>query len=78
MRSRTGLKMYTLRHFFFYMAVSAFAGAVIGVASRSMNWSIGLVYGVGLSVGAAIVVFALREGLFGPSRIPQKQHRGHA
>ncbi len=67
MKPRQDLKMYTLRHFLFYMGVSAFAGAAIGGASRVMDWSIGLIYGVGLSVGAVIVAFALREGLFGPA-----------
>lgn len=71
--------MYTLRHFLFYMGVSAVAGAVIGALAGVMDWSNGLVYGAGLSAGAAIVILSLREGLFGPSRRSGKrQHHSHA
>ena len=79
MQPRQDLKMYTLRHFLFYMGVAALAGAVIGTASRTMDWSIGLIYGVGLSAGTVIAVFALRESLFGPPRHPgEPRHRRHA
>jgi hypothetical protein len=77
MRAHEDLKMYTLRHFLFYMGVSA--AAVIGALASLMNWSIGLIYGVGLSTGAVIVVFALREGLFGtPGHVDERRHRRHA
>jgi hypothetical protein len=79
MKPRENLKMYTLRHFLFYMGVSAAAGAVIGVLAGVMDWSSGLVYGVGLSTVAAITVLALREGLFGPPhRSGKRQHHSHA
>ena len=60
--------MYTLRHFLFYMGMAATAGALVGTLSSVMDWSIGLIYGVGLSAGAAIGILALREGLFGPPK----------
>lgn len=79
MNPREDLKMYTLRHFLFYMGVSAVAGAVIGTLAGVMDWSSGLVYGVGLSAGATIMVLALREGLFGPPHHSGKrQHHSHA
>jgi len=74
-KSADDLKMYTLRHFLFYMGMAALAGAVIGALASAMAWSSGLVYGVGLSVGFLIVVFAMREGLFGPPRDGAKRHR---
>ena len=71
--------MYTLRHFLFYLSVSAATGAVIGALAGVMDWSSGLVYGVGLSAVAAITVLALREGLFGSSnRSGKRQHHSHA
>ena len=76
MKPREDLKMYTLRHFLFYMGAAALAGAVIGALANVMDWSGGLIYGVGLSVGAAIVILAMREGLFGPSRRPEGQRHG--
>jgi hypothetical protein len=79
MKPREDLKMYTLRHFLFYLGVSAAAGAIIGALAGAMDWSSGLVYGVGLSAVAAIAALALREGLFGPPRHSGKsQHRHHA
>ncbi len=79
MKPPEDLKMYTLRHFLFYMGVSAAAGAVIGALAGVMDWSSGLVYGVGLSAVAMIMVLALREGLFGPPRRSGKpRHHSHA
>jgi len=73
------LKMYTLRHFLFYMGVAATAGAVIGTLSGLMDWSIGLTYLAGLSSGTAIVLAAMRKGLFGPSRRSDgRRHHRHA
>ena len=60
--------MYTLRHFLFYMGMAATAGALVGTLSSVMDWSIGLIYGVGLSAGAAIGILALREGLLATSK----------
>lgn len=65
MKPPEDLKMYTLRHFLFYVGVSAAAGAVIGALAGVMDWSSGLVYGVGLSAVAMIMVLALREGSSG-------------
>jgi hypothetical protein len=79
MKPRDDLKLYTLRHFLFYMAVAAGAGAVVGALANVMDWGVGLIYGVGLSVCALIIVVALREGLFGPPGGSGKpQHHRHA
>ncbi len=71
--------MYTLRHFLFYMGIAALAGAIVGALANVMDWSTGLIYGVGLSVGTVIVIVAMREGLFGaPARHRRRPHRRHA
>jgi ACR3 family arsenite efflux pump ArsB len=76
--NRGDLKMYTFRHFLFYMGLAALAGAVIGALANAMDWSIGLIYVVGLSVGIAIALIAMREGLFGGSaRQRSGAQRGH-
>ncbi len=67
--------MYTLRHFLFYMGMAALAGAVVGAAANVMGWSVGLIYGVGLPICAAIVMVALRESLFGPPRHSSEPNR---
>lgn len=78
MKPRHDLKMYTLRHFLFYMAIAAGTGAVMGAVAGVMDWSDGLAYAVVLPVGVAIVIFAMREGLFGPTRRSKKQRHIHA
>lgn len=70
------MKMLTLRHFLFYMGLACAAGAIIGTAARIMDWSTGLIYAVTLPVCTLIVIAALREGLFGPTRRPKQPQRG--
>jgi hypothetical protein len=78
MEPRDPREIYTLRHFLFYMGAAALAGAVIGLLANLMDWSNGVVYGVGLPTGFAVVVFALRETLFEPARKPNgHRHRRH-
>lgn len=67
MKPAEKLKMYTLKHFLFYMGIAALAGAVIGALANAMAWGNGLIFGVGLFVGLLIVIIAMREGLFGVS-----------
>lgn len=76
MKPRDDLKIYTLRHFLFYMGMAALAGAVIGAAANVMDWSVGLIYGVSLPIGAVIVMVALRKSLFGPPRRSREPHHG--
>lgn len=79
MEPHDDLKIYTLRHFLFYMGIAALAGAVIGVLAGLMDWSSGLIYGIGLPACTLIVTVALRESLFGPPRHSgEPRHRRHA
>jgi len=68
MKTTETLKMYTLKHFLFYMGLAAIAGAVIGALANATAWSDGLIYAAGLLIGLAISAIAMREGLFGVSR----------
>jgi hypothetical protein len=56
------------------------AGVLVGTLANAMDWSSGLVYGVGLSVCTAIVTIALRGSLFAPTRqgSGEQHHRRHA
>lgn len=67
-------KLYTLRHFLFYMGLSCLVGAIIGSVAGTMDWSDGLVYAVTIPVALAIVAMALRESLFAPV---ERRHPGH-
>lgn len=80
MKPHNDLKMYTLRHFLFYMGVTCVIGAVIAVAARTMDWSNGLTFVVLLVTGLTISAIAMREGLFGPAQPvdSRHQHRHHA
>ena len=69
-----GQKIYTLRHFLFYMGVFSLGGVIVGAAAAAMDWSTGLVYAVGLLTALAISSMALREGLLAPAQ-RQKQPR---
>lgn len=76
MSSHRRQDVYTLRHLLFHMGVMAFAGALIGAAAGAMDWGTGLVYAVGLPIGAGITLFALRDGLFEtPRRLGRSRHR---
>jgi hypothetical protein len=68
MKPHEDLKMYTLRHFLFYIGAAAVMGAVVGAASGLLGWSNGLTYGVGLTGALIVGTMAVREGLFGPSQ----------
>ena len=74
MKPRDDLKMYTLRHFLFYMGVTCVLGTVTGIASHVLDWSNGLNFSVLLVAGLAVSAVAMREGLFAPSRPSDARH----
>jgi hypothetical protein len=76
MKPRDPRETYTLRHFLFYMGVVSIVGAFIGFLASIMDWSDGLIYGVGLPACMAVAILALREDLFGPAR-RQSEPRHH-
>jgi uncharacterized membrane protein YhiD involved in acid resistance len=71
------MKMCTLRHFLFYMAVAAVLGAVIGVTRVVMDWSDGLTFAVAVVAGTISSTIAVREDLFGPPRHSHEQRDHH-
>jgi hypothetical protein len=75
MKPRDDLKMYTLRHFLFYMGVTCVVGTVLSIASRVMGWSNGLTFVLVLVTGLTISAIAMREGLFGPSQSSDARHQ---
>jgi hypothetical protein len=68
MRSDQNLKMYTPRHFLFHMGIAGIVGLAIGVAKGQFGWGDGLTFGVAVVAMTIASTFAVREGLFGPSR----------
>lgn len=64
MRPHHDKKIYTLRHFLFYLGVAMLFGALTGTTKELLHWSNGLAYVVGLVVGTIIATVALREDLF--------------
>jgi len=69
-------KIYTLKHFLFYLGVAMVFGALTGAAKEVLHWSNGLTFGVGLVAGTIIATMALREDLFEPPPPPHEQ-RSH-
>jgi hypothetical protein len=63
-----------LRQILFYVGAIVFAGALVGALANAMDWSSGLIYGVGLSVCTAIVTIALRGSLFASARQRSDEH----
>jgi hypothetical protein len=79
MKPRNELKIYTLRHFLFYMGITWVAAAVIWAASEVFDWSYGLSVGVLIVAGLIVPTVALRESLFAPAQKPgRRQHSRHA
>lgn len=74
-QAHQSLKMYTLRHFLFYMGVAALLGIAIGVAKNTLGWSDGLTFAVAVVAGTVSCTMAVREGLFAPSRRPGQRRR---
>jgi hypothetical protein len=80
MRSNNKLKMYTVRHFLFYMGVTCAVGCVLAIALNVLAWSNGLNFVAAAVTGLAISAFAMREGLFGSPRPAdlRPRHSRHA
>ena len=77
MNSRTDPNLFIPRPLA-YTVVVCLAGIAIGLASNLMDWSAGVVYAVGLSVGTVIFLLAIRESLFTPtSELVEKRRRRH-
>jgi uncharacterized oligopeptide transporter (OPT) family protein len=69
-------KMYTLRHFFFYLGVAAVLGAIIGAAKVLLGWSDGLTFVVGLVAGTISCTMGVREDLLErPHHSPERRSR---
>jgi putative flippase GtrA len=64
MRPHPDKKIYTLRHFLFYLGVAMLFGALTGAAKELLHLSNGLAFAVGLVAGTIIATMALREDLF--------------
>jgi hypothetical protein len=66
-------KMYTLRHFFFYLGVAALLGATVGTAKSLLDWSDGLTFAVGIVAATISCTMGVREDLFERPRQSQEQ-----
>jgi hypothetical protein len=78
MKPSNELKMYTLRHFLFYMGVAAVLGVVVSAAGEVLGWSNGLTFGALLTAGLVVSTAAMREGLFGPAqRVDERRDVHH-
>lgn len=75
MRPHPDKKIYSLKHFLFYLGVAMVCGALIGAAKEVLHWSNGLTFAVGLVAGTIIATMALREDLFEPAPPPHERHR---
>jgi hypothetical protein len=73
MPKRTDKKMYTLRHFFFYLGVAALLGGGVGTAKSLLGWSNGLTFAVGIVAATISCTMAVREDLF---ERPKHPHEG--
>jgi VanZ family protein len=80
MDSRTKTKIYSLRHFFFYMGLAGLAGILVAIVSEALNWSHGLSFAALFVAGLIVSTMTLREDLFAPSRHTKapRQGRRHA
>ncbi len=77
MEPRNDPKIYTLRHFFFYMGIACIASTIVWATAEILNWSYGLSVAVLFVVGLIVPLVALRESLFAPAQRPVKQRRRH-
>lgn len=73
MQTRPKAKVFTLRHFLFYMGVAAVLGVIVAVAQNIMHWSDGLTFAVLVVSFTISATWALREDLFAPTRRSAKQ-----
>jgi uncharacterized membrane protein YhiD involved in acid resistance len=64
MSGHNNKKMYTLRHFFFYLCVAAVLGGAVGTAKSLLDWSDGLTFAVGIVAATISCTMGVREDLF--------------
>jgi hypothetical protein len=74
MPDRPDNKIYTLRHWLFYVTVIIILGTAIGAAHSVFGWSDGLTFAVGIVAGTITCTMALREDLFAPASRAQTRH----
>jgi putative flippase GtrA len=78
MRPHANKKIYSLRHFLFYLGLAMVGGALTGALKAILHWSNGLTFVVGLVAATIIATLALREDMFerphpSPSKKPRRQ-----
>lgn len=78
MRPHSDKKIYSLRHFLFYLGLEMAGGGLTGVVAAALHWSNGLTFGIGLVAATIIATLAFREDMFeqpqsSPSRKPRRQ-----
>jgi putative flippase GtrA len=71
-------KMYTLRHFFFYLGVAAALGAAVGTAKGLLGWSDGLTFAIGIVAATVSCTMGVREDLFERPRHTRQQRSPRA
>jgi hypothetical protein len=71
MPSRRDSKIYSFRHWLFYVGVIIALGTAIGAAHSVLGWSDGLTFAIGIVAGTITCTMALREDMFGP---PSQSH----
>jgi hypothetical protein len=70
------LKIYTLRHFLFYMGVACIASTLVWATSEALAWSYNLSVAVLFVAGVVVCLLALRESLFAPAQKPRRRAHG--
>jgi len=70
-------KIYSLRHFLFYMGVGCIASTLVWAAPKLLAWSHNLSVAVLFVAGVVVCLRALRESLFAPAQKPEQQRGRH-
>jgi len=69
-------KIYTLRHFAFYMGITWGIAAIVLVTAEILGLSYGLSVATVCVIGLIVPAIALRESLFAPAEKPNRRRRG--
>ena len=77
MTKRRNLKIYTLRHFLFYMGVICIISMIVIAASEVLDLSYGLSVAILIGAGLLVPTVALRESLFAPAEKSRQRHSKH-